>query len=473
MKARSVRIAISFMLLLGSSSLAQLPKAPPNPGPDERYKADILLIVAHPDDDNVVAGYLARAIFDEHKRVAAVFCAVGDGGANWVGNEGGAALGQMRILETRRALEFFGVTNVWFLGGHDTPGQDVLWALENWNHGRALDEIVRLVRLTRPEVILSWLPAYSAGENHTDHQAASVLATEAFDMAGDPTVFSEQVAMSRDPHSIMNMTEGLSPWQPKKIYYYSDSFEGFGRLFPVAEGAIPPFRKNFLTGNGPEYSGADISPSRHVSYGHLAAEALGFYLTQYANKGPEAIAKGNLAGFERKVTLIFGKSVMQSSVTGDVFEGIAPGAVPFVRAPGYQPQTREGLSLELGEPWSFYQEFWKAHGIEHLAQLLPVPEVAIGFGSALHVPLFIHNATGNPEEVSVTVSLPNGWTEETGSARYSVGAQDACPVQAVLNAPASGKLGWQEITWNAEAGGRQIGSIKLRVLVGIGGGLPQ
>ena len=223
-------------------------------------------------------------------------------------------------------------------------------------------------------------------------------------------------------------------------------------MFPVAEGAIPPFRKNFLTGNGPEYSGADISPSRHVSYGHLAAEALGFYLTQYANKGPEAIAKGNLAGFERKVTLIFGKSVMQSSVTGDVFEGIAPGAVPFVRAPGYQPQTREGLSLELGEPWSFYQEFWKAHGIEHLAQLLPVPEVAIGFGSALHVPLFIHNATGNPEEVSVTVSLPNGWTEETGSARYSVGAQDACPVQAVLNAPASGKLGWQEITWNAGGG---------------------
>ena len=473
MKIPSIRIAILFMLLIGSNSAAQLPKAPPNPGPDERYKADILLIVAHPDDDNVVASYLARAVFDQHKRVAAVLCAVGDGGANWVGNEGGAALGQMRILETRRALAFLGITNVWFLGGHDTPGQDPLWSLENWNHGRDLDEIVRLVRLTRPEVILTWLPDYSAGENHADHQGASVLANEAFDMAGDPTVFSEQVAMSRDPHSIMNMTEGLRPWQPKKIYYYSDSFEGFGDLFPVPEGVISPFRKNFLTGQGPVYSGAEISPSRHVSYGHLAAESLGSYLTQYANRGPEAIAKGKLAGFERRIQFVFGKSVVESTTTGDIFEGVRPGAVQFARAPGYRPETREGLSLELGEPWSFYQQFWKARGIEHLAQLLPVPEVAIDFGNDLHVPLTVHNATGNTEEVSVTVAMPDGWTEKAGSARYSVNAQDDCPVQAVIHSPAAGKLGWQEITWKAETGGQQIGSVKFRVLVGIGGGLPQ
>jgi len=99
--------------------------------------------------------------------------------------------------------------------------------------------------------------------------------------------------------------------------------------------------------------------------------------------------------------------------------------------------------------------------------------VAIGFGSALHVTFAIRNATRNSEEVSVTVALPKGWTEKAGSARYAVGAQDRCPVRAVLNAPASGKLEWQEITWKAEAGGRQIGSITLRVLLGIGGGLPQ
>jgi hypothetical protein len=42
--------------------------------------------------------------------------------------------------------------------------------------------------------VLTWLPAYTAGENHGDHQAVGVLATEAFDIAGDPTQLAEQVA---------------------------------------------------------------------------------------------------------------------------------------------------------------------------------------------------------------------------------------------------------------------------------------
>jgi hypothetical protein len=33
------------------------------------------------------------------------------------------------------------------------------------------------------------MPGFFVGENHGDHQAAGVLATEAFDSAGDPTVF--------------------------------------------------------------------------------------------------------------------------------------------------------------------------------------------------------------------------------------------------------------------------------------------
>jgi LmbE family N-acetylglucosaminyl deacetylase len=472
MKTQSVRVAMLFVLLFSSGSLAQLPEAPPKPGPDDRYKADILLIVAHPDDDTDVAGYLARAIFDDHKRVAAIFCAVGDGGGNAVGDEEGAALGQVRIIEARRALESFGVANVWFLGGHDTPGQDFLWSLEDWNHGRALDEIVRLVRLTQPEVILTWLPDYVAGENHDDHQAAGVLATEAFDSAGDPTVFSEQVAMPRNRHGIMNMTEGLRPWQPKKIYYFSDAFEAYSQYWNDTRD-VSPFRKNFLKGNGPEYSNAVVSPSRHVSYGRLAAEEQSFYLTQEGSMGKEALAKGDLSGFELPVQFIFGKSVVKSSVTGDIFEGIVPGPAPFARVPGFQPQIHEGLSLELGEPWAFYQEFWKAHNLEHLAQLLPVAEVAIDFGSTLHVPLVIRNATGDSEEVSLTVALPQGWTERTGSARYPVGARDLYPAQAILVAPPTGKLGWQEVTWKAAVGAREIGSVSLRVLLGKSDGIPQ
>src|SRR5437879_4914829 len=176
---------------------AQLPAAPPNPPPDDRYKADILLIVAHPDDDTLAAPYLAKAIYEEHKHVSVIYGTRGNAGGNAVGSEQAASLGAVREIEGRRALASMGILDVWFLNGPDTPGQDVLHSLETWGHGASLEQVVRLVRLTRPEVILTWLPLYVAGENHDDHQAAGVLATEAFDLAGDPVAFPEQVEEPR------------------------------------------------------------------------------------------------------------------------------------------------------------------------------------------------------------------------------------------------------------------------------------
>ena len=52
-----------------------------NREPDERYKADILIVVAHPHDEGLVAAYIARAI-DQKRRVAIVWTNLGDGGLN-------------------------------------------------------------------------------------------------------------------------------------------------------------------------------------------------------------------------------------------------------------------------------------------------------------------------------------------------------------------------------------------------------
>jgi len=60
----------------------QLPLAPQRPGPDDRFKADILVFVAHPDDETEVSAYLAKAIYDEHRRVTVIFGTRGDGGGN-------------------------------------------------------------------------------------------------------------------------------------------------------------------------------------------------------------------------------------------------------------------------------------------------------------------------------------------------------------------------------------------------------
>src|SRR5262245_21381813 len=211
-------LVVAILLGLARLTSAQSQSAQAVKTPDERMKADILVVVAHPDDEGGVAPYLARAIYDEHKRVAVVFATRGGSGGNDYAREHGPALADIREQEARAACAKLGITNVWFLGGKDTASQNVLNSLANWGHGANLEALVRIVRLTRPEVLISWLPGVLIGENHGDHQAAGVLATEAFDLAADPTAFPAQVAEATKRLEVY--LENLTPWQPARLYYF-------------------------------------------------------------------------------------------------------------------------------------------------------------------------------------------------------------------------------------------------------------
>ena len=81
-----LRFARTLVLLFLAPLLPRVAAQQPKPLtlPDERYKADILLVVAHPDDEGAVTPYLTRAIYDEHKRVAVVLAMRGgSGGDDW------------------------------------------------------------------------------------------------------------------------------------------------------------------------------------------------------------------------------------------------------------------------------------------------------------------------------------------------------------------------------------------------------
>jgi LmbE family N-acetylglucosaminyl deacetylase len=402
------------------------------PPPDDRYKTDILVVIAHPDDETAITGYLARAIFDEHKRVAVVYGTRGNSGGNAVGFEQAASLAAVREIEGRRALASFGITNVWFLGAPDTPGQDVLRSLETWNHGSSLDQTVRLIRLTRPEVILTWLPAYSAGENHGDHQAAGVIATEAFGLAGDPTVFPEQVTAPRNRSSIANLTEGLHAWQPQKLYYFTDAAH-----------------TEFLAGKGPVYSTTDVSKSKGMPYYKLIAEQMSFHLTQddTGQFAANALKSGDLKFFREPVRFVFGKSVVGGSAADDIFQGVRSGPIAFVRDPGYQASNATGLSAEFGGPWAFYKQFWTAHGLDHLSNLL-APEVGIGVASMLSIPVLVHNRTNQDQMISIGATLPKGWTLLSKTPRWSIPPRADLPVELYFKTPDKVGADWQTIQIN-------------------------
>lgn len=434
-------VIAACVCLFGTFATAQIAT------PDPRYKADILVVVAHPDDDTLISTYLARAILDEHKRVAVVYCTRGDSGSNSEGRERARALGVVREIEGRRAMAALGIANVWFLDGRDVASQNVLVSLATWPSASVLEQVVRIFRITRPEVVMTWLPSSVAGENHGDHQASGVIATQAFDMSGDPTAFPWQVAAPI--RQFENALEGLSPWQAKKLYYFTDAFDS-----------------GFVQGHGPEYSGKDISPSRHISYLQLAAPAAAPYYTQSfdpkvnrqieAGKDVDAAIKQlqGIGYLSDPVRLWLAKSHVKSSPTADVFDGIGSDAIPFSPPETRAPENSNALRVELGGPWGFYREFWRAHDLSSLASLRP--EIAIQPNDTLTIPLLVRNGTQEPQTVTASVALPVGWKQKNDFHPVSIPPGGQLTIAIPVMAQPQQSDDFVEIRVTATAGGRDL-----------------
>ena len=429
--------------------------AAPLRAPDERYKVDILLVVAHPDDEGAATAYLARAM-DEGKRVAVVYGTRGSSGANEVGAEQASSLGAIREIEARRALSQLGIAEVWFLDGKDTASQNVLQSLSNWNHGETLQQLVRLMRLTRPEVVLTFLPGTFIGEDHGDHQASGVLATEAFDLSGDPVAFPEQLAGATK--RLEPLLDNLRPWQPKKLYYFADAD-----------------KEDIFKGLGPAYSVKELSKANKHAYWRIALDGYLAHETQ-SRAMAESLKGMSDAALEKLMTtegywsdslrFVRGKSLVGGSATGDVFENVSGEPIAFSRPEVAPEPQKPDFSVELGGPWSFYADFRRAHGLTHLPHPEP-PEIALQVGTTLVIPLWVRNQTSSRQEVSLTAELPSGWTVQSGAGKFSIGAKQTAAARLEVGLPASidgaKKNEPQEITVHAESGGRSIGDVKLRV----------
>jgi LmbE family N-acetylglucosaminyl deacetylase len=410
MKAVLKFILIFIGVLFPAALLAQGPTAVR--GADERFKVDILVVVAHPDDEGAVTPYLARAIYDLHKKVAVVYGTRGGSGANEYGREHGPAMADIREMEARQACARLDITNVWFLDGKDTALQNVLNSLASWGHGENLEKLVGLVRLTRPEIIMTWLPGVFIGENHGDHQAAGVLATEAFDLAADPVVFPSQV--TGPSKRLEPYLENLQTWQPKKIYYFEDSSSGPKRF----------------ANSGPSYSIKEVSPSKKQPYWRLAFDAIKPHMTQFGEfiQSLEKMNEEQLSkmiddpdfGWPEPETLIFGKSYYESKTTDDVFSNLDGKVSPCPKPPA-RIGTRSNGGIALGGPWSYYNEFRRSHCLERLPVADP-PEIGVKSGSMLSVPLMVGEEKTRPE-VTISADVPQGWKVISGTGRFLLPAE--------------------------------------------------
>ena len=461
------RLALFVLALLLAPPKGVAQEAKPVPAPDDRYKADILLVVAHPDDEGAATPYLARAIYDGHKRVAVVFTTRGGSGGNDYSREHGPALADIREQEARQACAALGITNVWFLDGKDTASQNVLNSLANWGHGANLQALVRIVRLARPDVILSWLPGIFIGENHGDHQASGVLSTEAFDLAGDPVTFPAQVAGASK--RLEPYLENLTPWQPKKIYFFSDASD----------------EKQFV-GKGPAYSVKEISASQKKPYWRIALDAAKPHLTQFPGEihmlsalSEEQLNK-RMSDLEHMwwsepMTLIFGKATVPTKP----WEAIFPDVEPPQKEPAASveqhtdgtsaPDSEQPLILELGDPWHFYEKFRYAHKMKSLP-VVRTPEIAVKNGTVVGVPLIITRKPGATRDITINVSAPNGWNVISGTGKFVLPDDEITYLRVELRSPAIPEKELKErqadsILVSGMSGAKSAGEVRLKVLL--------
>lgn len=160
-----------------------------------------LYLAAHPDDENqVVIGYLSQVRL---MNTGYLSLTRGDGGQNLIGPEIRELLGVLRTQELIQARSVDG-SHQFFTRAIDFGySKSIDETLSLWNKEKILSDVVWVIRKFRPDIIITRFPPDErAGHGH--HAASGALAAEAFDLAGDPKSFSEQL-------------QHVEPWQPTRL----------------------------------------------------------------------------------------------------------------------------------------------------------------------------------------------------------------------------------------------------------------
>lgn len=174
---------------------------------------DVMAIWSHPDDD---AGFTTpcgvwQDLYDVDCGI--IMITRGEGGSNSVGNEAGPALGLRRENEDRASHVRMGTTDLFFIDRPDFYyNTSAPLTAEVWGEEETLRRIVRVIRETKPSILVGWPPSFKFG--HGNHQQAGRIVWEAAVAAADPGRFPEQ----------LTGVGAVEPWQISKIL---DQHSGF------------------------------------------------------------------------------------------------------------------------------------------------------------------------------------------------------------------------------------------------------
>ena len=160
---------------------------------------NVLYVTAHPDDEN--NGVLTLLSRGRGLRAGLLTVTRGDGGQNEIGPELFQAIGILRTEELA-GVHRYDAAEQYFTKAYEFGYSfSVEETFQKWGKEEILDDVVRVFRTFRPDVVLTLPLEAPGGGQH--HQATARLAAEAFRAAADPKRFTGQ---------------GLLPWQAQRDY---------------------------------------------------------------------------------------------------------------------------------------------------------------------------------------------------------------------------------------------------------------
>ena len=173
----------------------------------------LLTVHAHPDDETIASGGVMARYRAEGFRVVCVTSNLGEHGEIVVPDldtaENRERLAEIRHAELLEALarlggvesRLLGYEDSGMMGTSDNDDPRSFWQADGED---AIGRLVAIVREVRPDVLVTYNDF--GGYGHPDHIRTAQTAKAAFERAGDPTAFPEQLGT------------GIEAWAPSKLY---------------------------------------------------------------------------------------------------------------------------------------------------------------------------------------------------------------------------------------------------------------
>ena len=268
---------------------------------------------AHPDDEN--NALLVMLNRGQGFRTALATATRGNGGQNEIGPEIFEALGVLRTGELAALHRFDGAEQYFTRAVDFGYSFSIEETFQKWGRDEITADYVRLIRMIRPDVIITLPPTGNAGGQH--HMASAVITRDAYKLAGDPTKYPEQIK------------EGLRPWQPKKLYQSG----GFG--FP----GEPEMPGKVMRVNSGVYDAL-----LGKTYAEIGSEARSMHKCQGMGQLLSLPAPASLSTYHLVETTL---SAQMQKDEASLFDGVDTNLISLVRYAGPRPpkDLADGLTV--------------------------------------------------------------------------------------------------------------------------------